>query len=243
MLGGGMALAQIKPIEQPIQDGFALLRTHPGLQVTLDGTQQIGADPATTLRTVTYWFQDVEGGRPMAKVEMLGYVNGVQTFVMVGDGITLWAYDLTRNEYSASRYGEFNGNQPADYVNALLNTMRSMIKGQAAYPVRLLSETYAGENARYTTWLPGTAIVDTGTSIRYAMGNPLRRQLDFTYNPGPGISKITYFDEVYFGAAARDINWTLTPVSSDVAPAGSSFTFVPPDSARSVAGVRPVTGG
>ena len=245
VLSAAVAFGQIKPAEQPIQQGFTTLRGHAGLTLTLDGTQKIGTDPATTFKTVTYWFQDVESGRPMAKVEMLGYVNGSATFLLVGDGVTLWAYDMVRNEYSTSRYGAFNGAQPADYVNALLNTMRSMIKGQAAYPVRLLSETYAGENARYTTWVPGTAIVNTGTDIQYSLGNPVWRRMDFSYNyvaPYMNITQIAYFDEVYFANQARDINWTLTPLSSDTAPAGSNFSFVPPNSARAVTGVRPVTG-
>lgn len=245
LLSACSAFGQIKPVEQPIQQGFETLRAHPGLQITLDGTQQIGNDQ-TTFRTVTYWYQDVENGRPMAKVEMIGYVNSNATFIMVGDGVTLYTYDMVRNEYASSRYGTYSGNQPQDYVNALLESMRSIIKGQTAYPVRLLLEVYAGEAARYTTWLPGGSIEDTGTAIRYSLGNPVTRTLTFSYNfvaPYQNITQISYFDEVYFASIARDINWTITPLSSDTAPTGANFQFVPPNNATAVAGVRPVTGG
>jgi hypothetical protein len=241
----GSVQAQIKPQEEPIQHGFETFRSHPGIKLTLDGVQQIG-DTSTPLRTITYWYQDVENGRPMAKLEMQGFVAGVQTYEIVGDGVTLWAYDLTRSEYSASRYGNYNGNQPAGYVNSLLGSLRSMIKGYAAYPVRLLSESYGGENARYTTWAPGGSIEDTGLLIRYSLGNPVWRSMDFSYSfgsPYVNVTQIDYFDEVFFGGQARDINWTLTPLSSDVAPTGANFQFVPPTTARPVSGVRPVTGG
>src|SRR5207248_523774 len=94
-LAASSAFAQIKPEEKPIQQAFASLRVHPGLQITLDGTQKIG-DTTTSMKSVTTWFQDVEDGRPMTKMEMLGFVNGNERFRVVGDGITLWAYDDRR---------------------------------------------------------------------------------------------------------------------------------------------------
>ncbi|MEA2552809.1 MAG: hypothetical protein QOJ65_985 [Fimbriimonadaceae bacterium] len=239
------AFGQIKPAEQTLQRAFETLRGHAGLQVTLDGTQQIG-DTTTAFKTVTYWFSDIEDGRPMTKMEMIGYVNGSETFKLVGDGVTLWTYDKLRNEYSSSRYGNYRGEHPKNYVSALLATVRSYIKGQASYPIRLLGEVYGGEGARYTSWMPGTTIEDNGQAIRYMLGSPVRRRLEFWYtnlSPSVIINHIDFSDQVSFGSSTRDIDWSMSPVSFDVMVSAADFEFVPPPNSRAVVGVRPVTGG
>jgi hypothetical protein len=239
------AFAQIKPEEEQIQTAFAGLRVHPGLQITMDGTQKIG-DNTTTFKTIAYWFQDIEDGRPMTKLEMLGYVNGTEKFRIVGDGITLWAYDEARNEYSASRYGTYKDGQPTAYVNDLLSSLRSLVKGQSSFVGRMLGEVYGGEEARYTTWLPGTNIENTGAVVRYVLGNPVHRSLEFWYTsmpPNMVLNHIDYFDEVSFGDQNRDLDWTITLLSFDLALTDTSFQFIPPTGSRAVAGVRPVTGG
>ena len=240
---GSTAFGQIKPEEDPIQQAFEAMRNHAGLLVTLDGTQQIGND-TKVFKTVAYWLQDIEDGRPMAKIEVTGSLDGVQTFKIVGDGVMLWCFDSVRNEYSSTRYGAYAGAQPNGYLNSLFTSLKSMIKGQSEYTVRLLQETYGGEVARYTTWMPGTAIENTGSVVRYQLGSPVRRRFEFWYTALPArIDRIDYFDEVNFGASARDIDWTVTLVSYDVMLADSSFDFIPPTGARPVTGVRPVTGG
>lgn len=237
--------AQIKLQEQPIQEGFNTLRAHPGLKLTLDGAEQVGAS-ITPFTTTAYIFQDIEDGRPMAKVEVIGTSNGAQTFRIVGDGTTLWIYDTARNMYSATRYGNYRGAQPDGYLNNLLSALKSMVKGQAAYPVRMLMEVYGGENARYTTWMPGTAIEDTGSVIRYMLGTPVRRRLEFTYQyvaPYQNVRQIDYFDEISFQTATRDVTWTLTPTSFDLVLPDANFTFTPPAGSRTIVGVRSVTVG
>ena len=240
-----LAVAQIKPEEQSIQQAFEGLRAHPGLQVTLTGETTIGTNE-TALKSVTTWFQDVEDGRPMSKLEMVIYVNNIETYRIVGDGTTLYAYDEQRNEYSSTRYGNYNGAQPANYVNALLASTRSMLQGQAAYPGRLLSEVYAGDDARYTTWVPGAAIENTGAIVRYTLGNPVHRSMEFDYTnvpPNVILNSISYFDHVDLGATSRDVNWNIALQSFDVVLTDANFSFTPPAGARAVVGVRPVTGG
>ena len=239
------AFAQIKDAEQPIQQAFASLRGHPGLQITLDGMQKIG-DVETPFKTVAYWFQDIEDGRPMSKVEVQSFVNGIQTFRIVGDGVTLYSYDKTRNEYSSSRYGSFRNAQPGGYVNTLLSSLKSLLKGQSEYAGRLLNETYGGDVSRYTTWVPGTAVENTGEVVRYVLGNPVHRNLEFWYAfvaPNTLLNHIDYFDSVNMGVQTREISWTITLQSFDVALDDASFSFVPPAGARAIAGVRVVTGG
>jgi outer membrane lipoprotein-sorting protein len=239
------AFAQIKPEEQPIQQAFVGLRAHAGLQITQTGTSQIGTTE-THFKSVTTWFQDVEDGRPMAKLEMLIYLNDVESFRIVGDGTTVYAYDEQRNEYSASRYGNYAGAQPASYVNSLLASVRSVLKGQTVYPGRLVSEVYGGEGARYTSWIPGTTVENTGAIVRYVLGNPVHRSFEFAYTnvpPNVVLNSIDYFDHVDMGGATRDVNWSISVLSFDLALGDVTFTFVPPAGARSVVGVRPVTGG
>src|SRR5262249_7329177 len=139
----------------------------------------------TNIKATATWFQDVEDGRPMAKVQLVVVMNNLEIYRIIGDGITLYSYDERRNEYSASRYGNYAGAQPSDYVNALLSSVRSQLQGQSAYPGRLLSEVYAGEDARYTSWIPGTAIENTGAIVRYVLGNPVHRSLEFNYTNVP----------------------------------------------------------
>lgn len=240
-----ISLGQIKPSEEPIQHAFEAYRAHGGLQATLEGTQQIGED-TTTFKTVAFWFQDIEDGRPMSKVEIVGYVNGQMTYRFVGDGTTAWTYDPVRNEYSSARYGNYSGAQPANYVNALFSSLKPLMRGQAGYPLRLLSESYSGEQARYTTWLPGTAVENTGDVVRYMLGNPVHRRLEFWYSyiaPATQLTKVDYFDEVSFGGTPRTINWTMKMVSFDIALDEANFKFVPPAGARAVVGVRPITAG
>jgi hypothetical protein len=239
------AFCQVKPEEQSIQQAFEGLRAHPGLQVTLDGTTTVGTTE-TTFKSVTTWFQSVEDGRPMSKIEMVISLNGAEIYRIVGDGTTLFAYDGRRNEYSASRYGNYSNAQPAAYVNALLSSVRSMLQGQAVYPGRLLSEVYAGEGSRYTSWIPGTAVENTGAIVRYVLGNPVHRNLEFTYTnipPTVVLNTVQYFDHVERGSVARDVSWTMTLQSFDVALTDVAFTFLPPSGARPVVGVRPFTGG
>lgn len=215
------------------------------MQITLDGTEQIG-DKITTLRTVAYWFQDIEDGRPMSKLEISGYVDGTRTFRIVGDGTTAWAYDMVRNEYTANRYGNFSGAQPPTYVNALFSTLKSVIRGQHAYPLRLLTETYSGEVARYTTWAPGTTVEDNGQTVRYELGDPVRRRLEFWYHPlvpNTVIDHVDFYDKVSLGSRTREITWSMTISSFDIALEEDPFTFVPPAGSRAVSGLRPVTGG
>jgi hypothetical protein len=247
MLGAltAISFAQIKPAEQPIQEGFSTLRGHPGLKVSLEGSQQIG-DRITPFTTTAYWFQDVEDGRTMAKLEMVVTWNGSQSFRVVADGVTLWIYDNNRREYSATRYGNYNGAQPDGYANSLLAAVKSIAKGQCAYPIRLLSEVYGGEQPRYTTWIPGTAIEDTGSIVRYMLGTPVRRRLEFSYMyvaPYMNIRQIDYFDEISFQDASREITWTLVPTSFDLILGDANFAFIPPAGSRSVVGVRSVTVG
>ena len=245
MLLACCASAQIRTEEQPIQQAFQGLRSHPGLQVTQTGTTQIGTN-SSSFKTVTTWFQDVEDNRPMAKLEMVISLNGIEVFRIVGDGITLYAFDEQKNEYAASRYGTYTGAQPNDYVNALLSSTRSLLQGQPTYSGRLVSEVYAGEGARYTTWVPGATIEDTGALVRYTLGNPVHRSMEFSYSnvpPNVILNSIDYFDQVNLGAVVKTVNWSITVQSFDVALTDVQFSFVPPTGAKAVVGVRPVTGG
>lgn len=202
------AFAQIKPEEQSIEQAFEGLRAHPGLQITHTGSTQVGPSEST-FKSISTVFQDVEDGRPMVKLEMVIFVNDLEIYRIVGDGVTLYAYDERRNQYSASRYGNYNGAQPAAYMNTLLSTVRSLLQGNTVFPGRIISEVYAGEDARYTSWIPGTAVENTGTIVRYVLGNPVHRSLEFSYTnvpPNVILNSIEYFDHVDLGAVARDVN-------------------------------------
>ena len=224
------AFGQIKPEEQSIEQAFEGLRPHPGLQITHTGSTHVGPSELT-FKSISTLFQDVEDGRPMIKVEMVIFVNDLEIYRIVGDGVTLYAYDERRNQYSASRYGTYNGAQPAAYINSLLSTLRSLLQGNAVFPGRIFSEVYAGEDARYTSWIPGTAVENTGTIVRYVLGNPVHRSLEFSYSnipPNVVLNSIEYFDHVDLGAVSRDNDWTITLQSFDLALSDVTFSFVPP---------------
>lgn len=239
------ALSQVAPAEQPIQSALTGLRTHAGLQVVLSGTQSAG-EASETFTTTLYWFESIEDGRPVVRVEVVGDKNAAEVFRIVGDGVTLWAYDARRNEYSATRYGNYRGAQPENYVNALLGALGSMIEGRSALPVRLLNQVYGGESARYRSWLPGATPVNSGISVLYQLGSPVRRRLEFRYtgvDPAVLIDSIDYYDRVELGSIVRETTWQISPLSLDAVPAEANFSFVPPAGSRAIAGVRPVTTG
>jgi hypothetical protein len=232
--------AQITPAEQPIQAALEALRGRAGVQLTMTGTETLGA-ANTTFQVDAFWFQAVEDGRPMSKVELRGWVNGVSTFRIVGDGTTLWAHDLGRNLYSADRYGNYSGAQPLDYLARLFASLGTVTRGRTAYPGRLLAETYAGEQARYRTWLPGAAIESNSSVVRYTLGNPERRRIEFYYT-GSNLNRVDFYDATPIGEAVREISWSMTVTPFDVALSEPAFQFVPPAGARPVVGLRPVTG-
>lgn len=137
---------------QRIQDTLVLLRGSATAWIKLDGTECAGGI-ATPIGTDIYFVSQVGGVQEKLVLESLDYYGGLRQRI-VGDGISLWAYEPQRNQYSASRYGAYNGNPPADYRTNLLSSFELNLKGTAAYAGRLLREVYGPGGARYRDWLP-----------------------------------------------------------------------------------------
>ena len=115
------------------------------------------------------------GGDSAAWVELDVYEtkkDGTERMAMriVGDGTTLYRYDLDRGEVAATTYGFYGTQPPRDYsgsdMTKLIAQLRTATPGPAAYLVRLLAElnprtpTYSSgnhlpETQRFAQWLPG----------------------------------------------------------------------------------------
>ena len=89
--------------------------------------------------------------------------NGdVLTMRIVGDGTTLYRYDMTRREVSTTTYGYYGNREPDNYSGSdapkLFSQLRAVTPGVANYVARLLGEVNpAGINyaAHYNDWMPG----------------------------------------------------------------------------------------
>ena len=252
---GALASAQLNSVEEQNLDAAFAYFTDPvvgayaGMKLQMDGTQQIG-ESIETFSTTVYWFNGIQDGRPMALISAYGFGNGQPLFQIVGNGTTLWAHDIRRNEYMASRYGNYEGAQPETYTATLFKTLQSLIKGRSSPGVRFLNEVFGWEmrpSQFYRSWMPGVRPVDDGTTFRYQLGDPVRRRLSFDYSLVGGgkrlLTRINYFDQTNLGNDYRLVDWKIDITPLNTVPEGVTFAYTPPIGARPISGIRPVTGG
>ena len=107
------------------------------------------------------------------QVEMETWVNGVLTKRLVGNGTTLWSYDLKNRVYSATNYGGSGTTRPGTYVTDLLNDLNWAATSNDAYLTRLLRQiynpvsttsnvddpSYNPSGITYASWMPGVPSV------------------------------------------------------------------------------------
>ena len=162
------------PHERNVWDAYLNLRANDDLRFELRGTDASGS-VSTSIHAVLYWrlSEDARTGlKSKAQVELDVYrlnAKGEDEIVyrIVGDGTTLYRYDMAKLEVAATTYGFYGTQAPERYVGSdapkLISQLRAAIPGPAAYVARLLSEVNpagADWTSRFTSWDPGTLALD-----------------------------------------------------------------------------------
>jgi hypothetical protein len=216
--------------EEPIRNAFDGWRGTNIFFVRMEGTEAVDGKTYDLL-TDLYWHVDRSSGQPVAKVELQKKYrlqttpvdpNGWRTAQrVVGDGAYLYNYRHfagTRNgEYSAVPYSRFIGGRwtPGErYIPTLLTHLTAAAGDTDAYLVRLLREVYGGEGAtsQYRRWIPTATPESTETTVTYRVGDPVRRQITFNFDPDTdALLSIMLFDTKRVGSSYRTVNAVMTP--------------------------------
>lgn len=205
------------------------------------------------------WFRvRSEGEREIAELELRQFRDSRPTRRIVGDGVTRWAYDFARNEYSASRYGSDSGAQPERYLDRLLQRFDSLLPSPEAGLGRLLKDAYGGELARASDWLPAAepvclavATPDPVDSSRMYVPTADRWYI-LSYRPGVRNRSVCFeisvdpytnvprLTSIYGAERMADTKTVLSSwqiaLQTTVIPDGANFQFLPPANARPIVG-------
>ena len=76
-------------------------------------------------------WSDIDVSTSRARVKVTSFYDDKFRFGWAADGVQLFHYDPTRNEYSAAIYGAYTGKQPDRMVDAMLQSLVAMSKGAA----------------------------------------------------------------------------------------------------------------
>jgi hypothetical protein len=258
----GAASAQSgTPGERLVQSAFDALRPNTSIWLRQFGTDAIGGRGYTFILD-TFWYSNFDAyGQPIGKLECLETRDGIFYSRIVGDGLTLWAFNAQRNEYASTNYGAINSKtQPAGYMQSLMQGFGTHAKGQTIHPARLIREVYSGGMALYRQWLIGAneQVVQGGASfddpvlgnVRTYASNPAEtyvvfwtggsspnRSLAFklVQNSSSGaweLSKIYFADTNKLSSGTRLAEWEMEIYK--VQPSVGNFIFVPPNNAKPI---------
>ena len=180
--GSSLANATEGQAESYIADALSVMRGNQQITFQIAGTELIGNK--TRYFSTNVFFQPELTGP--AKLEIDEYeIKGEQTEYVnrvVGDGKSLWTYDMRRAKYSSVTYGFDTETRPKDVPNtttAVLNLVYAKSSGATSYAVRLLREIFAGDSTRYQAWAPGCVAVEA------------------PFAPAPGISDLLVAGRTY----------------------------------------------
>ena len=162
------------PVDDLVRQAYTNVRTtYSGYAFELTGKESYGKI-TRPLHAVLYWrvgYDARTGKDSAAQVDLTLYErtadgNERPTLRIVGDGVSLYRYDILRSEVAITTYGFYGLSAPSAYPGSdapkLLAQLRTATPGPAAYLVRLLSEinprsaTPSDDSIqRYREWLPG----------------------------------------------------------------------------------------
>lgn len=193
----------------------------------VDGVEYLDASP-TPIATDIYFASTLGPVGEQLTLESLEYRGITLAQRIVGDGISVWANNPVRNEYSASAYGVYNGSQPTTYRSNLLSSFESSLKGMSAYGGRLLREIYGVGGAMYRDWLPAIPdwnrpgeswpkVFENGGSYRDPIFNRLfvsvASQKDYiVYEAARPTRRAIIFERTWMTRPNGTTGWLLTKV-------------------------------
>lgn len=234
----GAAAAQSVSGDSSIVTALNQVRLSDTLLLNLAGTEKVGGI-TTNVTYETSWDRSFSNGEYVYKIQIVGY-RGAHLFLrLVADGGTLWRYDIDKNQYSATVYGNAAGASAGtnDALGKLFRTLSAVQDGYSAFPVTLLKQTYAAAGVAYESWLPGAIpFTDASGNVVYSVGNPARRTITFYLDNG-SLASIGYSDVMTLDRMPRDTDWNMTAqTGTNFDPA--IFVFVPPVGAQPIVGPR-----
>lgn len=103
---------------------------------------------------------------------------------VIGDGTTMWVYDLGRREYSAYRYGPHSGNPGNGYIADFMQTLQRHTRGQSAPGARVVSEIFTENGPLMQPWIPGLSNPVPLSDPAYGPASPVWPPADT--DPGRG---------------------------------------------------------
>ena len=168
------------PNEAVLQNALSQMSQQPSLYLQLNGSITFH-NKVTPLITNLAWSNSTVGTTQLLQVDIETYVNGVETKRIVGDGNTLWNYDLSLHQYSATSYGGTPGlARPEYYLQNLLSDLNGAATGNDGYLTKLLRQIYTQPVSNYTSWMPGVTCYQLPQG-GYPVADPVNP--DRTYYP------------------------------------------------------------
>ncbi len=238
--------------------------TSPTLKLTLDGTETINRRGKTFHVETSLLVANSPSGTVVGLIEIVEYQNGQMTQRTVGDGQTLWIYNVQSLEYMAMPYGILGGD-PSSYFAKLSDGIGSYVEGFGTYPVRFLRDilyrrdTFGSSGATYRSWVPGFVPVQfsninqsfpdpinpsrvyrpdqTKFFVHNANGANPSKSITFEFEIGNSSNQLTscYFSELTsVGNRNRLVDWQMGVLSSGLSFPPETFQFIPPKRARAV---------
>lgn len=231
LLFSALALASVAAAQRPadyreamVWDAYQNFRNNDLLKFEMTGTDTVGR-VSTPVHVVMYYrlLTDSRTGRKSkAEVDLDVYTatttGEVLTMRIVGDGKTLYRYDIPRREVTSTTYGYYGNVEPANYVGSdapkLFSQLRAETPGVASYAVRLLAEMNPAGldfSPRFADWLPGRArysFDEVPLPIRHA-ANPI--EAETVTDPVTGRIYVRGDDEyVFYGLDRLDTDRSIS---------------------------------
>jgi hypothetical protein len=200
------------PNDSTLKSALSQLQLQPTLYLQLNGSTTY-RDKVTPFVTNLYWSNSTVGTTPTLQVDIESYVNNVLVKRIVGDGDTLWSYDLSMHQYSATSYGGTPGYvRPSTYSTDLLNDLNLLASGNDGYLTKLLRQIYTTGTptvlnptspiANYTSWMPGVP------SSQLIQGVPVTDPVNSSVTYYPSASDDYY---AYNASPKRTIVFEIAP--------------------------------
>lgn len=230
LLLSALGLATLAAAQRPseihdaaIWDAYQNFRSNDTMKFEMTGTDSFGT-VSNPVHVVAYFRLSNDprtNKKTRAEVDLGIFTpttsGDVLTMRIVGDGTTLYRYDLTRREVSTTTYGYFGDREPANYSGSdapkMFSQLRAVTPGVANYIARLLGEINpAGIDytARYGDWMPGRSrlFFDEVPAPMHSSAGVL--QADTVTDPITGRVYVRGDDEyVFFGMDRSDTDRTV----------------------------------
>ena len=240
------AFAQATPLElidriKLIYDGFSLDHVAGGtahafgLRMSTTDTIDGRTDSYETWLT---WYASKITKHDDFRIQVYVTKNGKAYKRIVGNGETMFAYDFTRNEYSAQAYGKYGGIQPNNYGSNFITFLNQVAPPEARPAVRFAIEVDGYDAPSYQSWLSG--VTPTGQKqvdiyvppVTYIHPDNMR-MIRFNAANGPTPMSIELITDSVLGGKNRRIQsvlreWTAAERGALIQPSDVDFKFIPP---------------